>query len=1286
MQRLRTILFTGLLILAVLLTAVRLLIPRVGEQQHLIAEQVTLLLGQPVEFAALSVRLFGFQPEMVLDGVEMLSADREEVLLRLDQLVLRLSPLDSLLQGELVPALVRLEGGAVAATRVDEQWSIVGLDISAGGDRGASTELVDWFLSQQRLEVVSGLVSYQHDGLAEPVRLSVPYLLLDGAGSGVTLNGRMELAGSATGSVKFSGYWKAQTSVQMADAYWRLFIDADELGRDDLSVFGLPAGGFLSLRCWGEGTGLDSIHLEGSFDWRDAVLGKPGVIGAVAADQFSGRFIADSSTAGWRGRLHDVAMVTNDQPANQIELIFAQQDEQLFIDGWELDIELISRLAGLSALPERERRFLQQLAPAGSVSRVSADLSIAPDGIELSALSAVVEGVVTNVVDRLPAVDGLAGEVLLTPTAGMADIDAYDFSIWFPDLFRQDLRFDHLRGQFSWQQEGQKTVLTLPDLYLRNSDLELAMSSRVLLSGQQSPVINLVAELSDFDISRTSNYLPVGVIPPATVRWLDDALVAGLLTNARMLWRGALDQFPYQQGGDGLHNGTFLITGEVVDGVLNYVPHRPFPEITDLYANLRFAGERMEISGNSGRILDSQISKVNAVIEDLRRRGNRIQITGEVDGPLSSGLRYLTESALNNTIGRHLADLQTTGQSHVDLQLDIPFRRGDPLRVAGTLTLPGNRLEFTSSRIVLNQTRGELHFTQRGVFADELRAVLFGGPASLSLRDALPDQQQFVLGIDGHGSMALEEVESYLGWQPFNLLEGTVDWRADLEFQQGGFQLELQGDTTDSGFYVPTPLGKARGEKGRIELGLGCRCAQKSSPLILDLSLDNEWFAQVEINRGGIKPGIGQGVVSAGRPIAELGDKYAQHDGVVITGAVGELNFDQWQEWLGDMGTGTGDSSGFRVNRLDLQFDPLVIADQRFPALNVSGELDAGVWSLDLLSNQLKGRLSYQLAPAVLSLDADWLSVVAATDDIEGGTIEADQVSGQRSRSQPPELNVSIDMLTLNGRDMGALTLHGYPQDSHLIIDDLLLDAGHSLLRGEARLARGSNAREAGVESNFSARIETDNFGEALALAGYPQSIAGGAGKASWQLVWPGGLSDFRRATLTGTMALDVEGGSMLGLEPGLGRLFGVLSLGTLQRRMSLDFRDLVGTGFVFDDLAARVEIDHGESTISRLRLRGPAADIDVAGRLHLGSQDLDLRAEVVPKVTESLPLAATIGSVGLGAAVYLGQKILESRITDVTTRNYRVTGKIDSPLVERVDENRLRDLLRSGWPLFTDR
>lgn len=166
----------------------------------------------------------------------------------------------------------------------------------------------------------------------------------------------------------------------------------------------------------------------------------------------------------------------------------------------------------------------------------------------------------------------------------------------------------------------------------------------------------------------------------------------------------------------------------------------------------------------------------------------------------------------------------------------------------------------------------------------------------------------------------------------------------------------------------------------------------------------------------------------------------------------------------------------------------------------------------------------------------------------------------------------------------------------------------------------------------------------------------------------------FSWANLNGTLHMQVHKGQLLDIEPKAGRLFGLLSFQSLPRRLSLDFTDLFGKGMAFDRIEGTFDITGGNAFTNDLHLRGPSADVAIAGRTGLAVQDYDQIVTVTPQVTESLPVAgALFGPVGIGvgAVIYLAGEIFDSitqGIGDLLQYQYTVTGSWDNPVIEKID------------------
>ena len=95
---------------------------------------------------------------------------------------------------------------------------------------------------------------------------------------------------------------------------------------------------------------------------------------------------------------------------------------------------------------------------------------------------------------------------------------------------------------------------------------------------------------------------------------------------------------------------------------------------------------------------------------------------------------------------------------------------------------------------------------------------------------------------------------------------------------------------------------------------------------------------------------------------------------------------------------------------------------------------------------------------------------------------------------------------------------------------------------------------------------------------------------------WEGGPNRDFLNELDGKFDVQLGSGQLEEVEPGAGRVFGLLSIVALPRRLSLDFRDVIEKGFGFDEILGSFEVTKGRASTCNLSLKGPAADVGIIG------------------------------------------------------------------------------------------
>jgi uncharacterized protein YhdP len=106
--------------------------------------------------------------------------------------------------------------------------------------------------------------------------------------------------------------------------------------------------------------------------------------------------------------------------------------------------------------------------------------------------------------------------------------------------------------------------------------------------------IDMQARLTRGSGEAVWRYMPL-VVGKNVRDWLRGAIIGGKASDTTLKLRGDLWNFPFRDGKDGL----FEVRGKFQDAKLRYAA--AWPEINDISGELLFSGQRMLITGKSGR-------------------------------------------------------------------------------------------------------------------------------------------------------------------------------------------------------------------------------------------------------------------------------------------------------------------------------------------------------------------------------------------------------------------------------------------------------------------------------------------------------------------------------------------------------------------------------------------------------------------------------------------------------------------------------------------------------------
>lgn len=892
------------------------------------------------------------------------------------------------------------------------------------------------------------------------------------------------------------------------------------------------------------------------------------------------------------------------------------------------------------------RERLQTLQPQGRFDDFRLSWSGAQPGIDNFSIATHFSGLGVTSVDTQPGLANLTGRIEGDAKSGVFEIDSRQMSVDLPGLFREPVfGFDSMRARGSWKKTPRGRRVTLDEMSFANQDAAGTAKGHYELIAGQHGVIDLSAHLSRADGTAVYRYLPKA-IGDRTVDWLRQSLVAGHSDNVQLDLKGDLAQFPFEAG-----KGKFHLEAQVKDAVVDYVPG--WPRIEGIQGRVLFQGKTMEVTSSQARVFGVALSPVKAVIPDLVHHEEQLHVEGEANGPIQDFIRFANFSPVGERLRGFTDALDGSGPMKLALKLHVPLRHSDDTTLTGRLSFLGNTL-FPPSLPRLDQVRGHIDFTGDSLNAKNITAQFLGGPLRIDTATRSGSVQ-----ILAQGRATAAGITPWLGPAWDKRLSGQTGWRGQLDLEPAGERIRIESDLVGLGSSLPAPLAKASAQPLPLRAISQPQGDARLHEVSLGQTVSAAWrnTATGALERGEIRFG-GQAVMPADPGLRLSGSGRAMD----ITG------------WMALLPKDDG-KAALPLSSIDLGFETFDLMGRRYQGVRLQGRTRNGLLRTQVTGRDMNGVLTYRPAgaydstgasarsgseqPARVSAQFRQLTIPAAAPDAGA----ADGVN--MIAADFPSLDVTVEDFRLQERSLGRLEVlaHGAPQG--LVIDSLQLTHPDSVFRMSG-LWRDGAPSETRAELNLRV-LDASRF---LARFGYPDTLKRGSAEFQGNATWVGSPADFAFDTLAGELDFKAKGGQFLKINPGAGKLLGVLSLQSLPRRLNFDFRDIFNEGYAFDDISATLRIARGVVYSDDFKMRGPAAKVNMSGLADLNQEAVQLRVKVIPKLSEGVAVAgALIGGPLAGLGALAAQKLLRDPFEEAISREYMVTGAWQSPDVKKLTQ-----------------
>ena len=1178
-----------LIVMAVAFSVLRAVLPHatgyVKEVEQALSEQT----GLSVSIASMDADMYWLVPRLKLVDVVIYDSDRQHELLHLDEAYFALAFVDSLLQWTPTVGDVSLVGADLYIERhANNRWRIQGVEFG-----GASVDTG----SDDANEVIEAIRNTDFSLLNSNIHWR-DYQLG---------TGQLDFIGSNLYIEEFLDQHSLEIDLNLPAVYgkkFRLIVKADgdiaKLSEADLAIY-LQGESIDIAQCLSV-INIDGFpSVKGIFSgeiWLDRIAGLFSQVvvdasvkrldvkreghGSFQLDDIAGKFGWKKTGADWQFNSHDIYLARDTVIWPELSSVVAEQNEQ----GLKMTASYI-RLQDLIylATPFLDAEQLQAIKDyrLGDVSGDLYNTSIlwpvsGKNGLQLST-------VFENLVLHLPNTDisfqGLDGALQYQDSDGSVELLSESIQMNFGGLFRQPLDIDLINGVVSIQHDNNNWAIVSDNLYLLSSDAELFTRLNLSVKEDETVFADIQTDFRNVIGASIHKYYPVSIMSKDLVAWLDRAITDGFVDSGSFILHGDIGRFPYAE-----NDGVMEVVFDTSYLKLKFL--EGWPAVNDLSSHVRFHNNSMDIDNVKGQVYRGQLTTATVSIPELALP--RLFIDGHVKAPADDLQQYVWNSGLDKIMGNALQQFQASGDTDLDLNLEVPLDgSGDAILAKGTLQFNGNELYLPVMDYTLRNVSGRLSFEGDQMNAKNIKANFEKAPVNIDVVSvAIEAEDKIEKGFTGapdeiNGNKPVSETIAYINgrlpadgllrkfnWIPEGWIHGASDWAVALHFpktlDEYLVRVTMNSNLKGTGISFSDAVTKNVNDLLPVDFELKVR----SDSLLVEAKSSGNF------------------TLSAVRADEDIWDFVVDSSLIRGSGIFAEdLNKDS---------TAT----------LELEYIDL----------------------LSLFKSSKKGGDSVALKPTFFP-SLNFKTKVLLWDDWTFNDVSLDT-------SWQPE-GMRVNLVSMQGP---ALKIHGQ---------------GSWVTSWQNR-----------QESRFKFFVDSSDLGHTLSEMNLTKNMKGAVQSATVNWYWYAEPYRFSWQTVQGNSHFTMKDGAVKALDPGAGgRIVGLFNVFKLFDRLTLDFKDVSGEGFAFDNIEGDFEFGNGLASSKNIEITASAADMRMQGSIGMVARDYDLVMQVRPHSSEAFFTGgALVGGPVLGAGLVLINKLfgLEKSAYD----EYQITGAWDDPQIKQ--------------------
>ncbi|RTE65911.1 hypothetical protein EH243_09505 [Amphritea opalescens] len=865
-----------------------------------------------------------------------------------------------------------------------------------------------------------------------------------------------------------------------------------------------------------------------------------------------------------------------------------------------------------------------------------------------------------------PAMSGLTGLVQLQYGAegllGRVDLESERLGLHFPEVFDQGWVFDDARGttHFSLAQNILHLRSEYVELHKKGINASGRWSLYLPLDSEIQSELALLIGVKDSDGRLAPELIPDHLIDPGIKTWVSQSIKKGVLNRGGFMLHTGTRSIPSRQ------SPTVQLFMDIASAEVDY--QSDWPAVKEADASLLLRDQGLAISVSQGQIYDSAIEHGWVY---LPPKSQELHIIASINGDSAD----VSSTLLNSPIlgdSTELTNWALKGAANTRLNLKIPLGGGEPyVDVSSAFT--ALQLASASRNLSIDQLAGKVSYrSDKGLYADALTGVFFGQPLKADIVTSGKGASEKITARL-RSAIRMDQLQRWSGIEMLALADGLQPYDASLDIclRANCSGLTVKTDLKQTKLDLIPPFGKPAGQVLPLLLHTDFEAQQT-----FNIRVGDQLSAWLQLDKGELSRGHLMLGGEDARP--------SNFAGLNVTGQLKELQYETLMDMLeragifGDEAKGAANkaSSTAHQKTLPVQAD-IEVTTIGYDYLRMNNgrillERDKDGWNVGVSGADLKLQVtlpdSASVAPQLLFETLNLDGLIPSEMDQSLTDTQQDSTEKPPGTLQPggvPDLDVDIRDLIIKEKHWGQWQFNIRNHEQNMHIEGITAKLPDFTANGEIIWSPGALSK-----SELQLKIEAKDLGRTLEKVGYEKVLQTKKATSTINLQWLGAPWEYDLARTDGSLTFDARDGQLLetGNGTGLLRVFGILNMNTLARRLKLNFTDLFAKGVSFDRMQGDYRIVKGVATTnSPFVMRGPSLDMAASGDIDLVNETVKQQMAVTLPVTDNIPLAAVLlGAPQVAGLAFLLDKLIGDKVKEkFATVTYTMEGDWSEPKVE---------------------